>query len=245
MEWGTKLVALAALAGIWFGSAGLGASAQNEDEILASKRRAMVIDQLESRDIRDKSVLAAMGRVPRHLFIPPALRDQAYEDYPLPIGEGQTISQPYIVALMTQCLELKGGETILEVGTGSGYQAAVLSLLAARVYSVEINPALAESASGLLKSLGYSNVEVRSGDGFFGWPDKGPFDGIIVTCAARRVPRPLFDQLKEGGRLVIPVGETNQGQRLLRVRKVKGKPREEEVTLVRFVPMLGEDKKKK
>jgi len=220
-------------------------SGQAEYESFALARRAMVADQLETRDIRDKRVLTAMGRVPRHLFVDLESRGQAYEDYPLPIGEGQTISQPYIVALMTQCLELKGGETVLEIGTGSGYQAAVLSLLAARVYSIEINAKLADEAAGLLKKIGYANVEVRSGDGFFGWPDQSPFDGIIVTCAARRVPQPLLDQLREGGRLVIPVGETNAIQRLLRLRKVKGQIREEEITLVRFVPMLGEDKKKK
>jgi len=205
----------------------------------------MVKDQLRSRDIRDKRVLEAMGRVPRHLFVGPEFRRQAYEDYPLPIEEGQTISQPYIVALMTQCLELQGGETVLEVGTGSGYQAAVLALLADRVFTIEINARLAESAARLLKDLGAAKVEVRSGDGFFGWPERGPFDGIIVTCAARRVPQPLLDQLQEGGRLVIPVGETNDIQRLLRLRKVKGQVRQEEITLVRFVPMLGEDKKKK
>jgi len=220
-------------------------SAQNEDEAYARARQAMVRDQLQSRDIRDKRVLEAMGRVPRHLFVGPEFRRQAYEDYPLPIEEGQTISQPYIVALMTQCLELKGGETVLEVGTGSGYQAAVLALLADRVFTIEISARLAESAARLLKDWGAAKVEVRSGDGFFGWPERGPFDGIIVTCAARRVPQPLLDQLKEGGRLVIPVGETNDIQRLLRLRKVKGQVRQEEITLVRFVPMLGEDKKKK
>jgi protein-L-isoaspartate(D-aspartate) O-methyltransferase len=141
-------------------------------------------------------------------------------------------------------LELKGKENILEVGTGSGYQAAVLSLLAARVYSIEINATLAESARNLLHNLGYANVDVRAGDGFFGWPEKAPFDGIIVTCAARRVPGPLFEQLKEGGRMVIPVGETSEGQRLIRVRKLKGKASEEEISLVMFVPMLGQDKKK-
>lgn len=204
----------------------------------------MVAEQLESRDIRDKRVLKAMRQVPRHLFVPLSFRDRAYADYPLPIGEDQTISQPYIVALMTQCLELKGKENILEVGTGSGYQAAVLSLLASHVYSIEINAALAESARNLLHNLGYANVDIRTGDGFFGWPEKAPFDGIIVTCAARRVPGPLFEQLKEGGRMVIPVGETGEGQRLIRVRKLKGKAHEEEISLVMFVPMLGQDKKK-
>jgi protein-L-isoaspartate(D-aspartate) O-methyltransferase len=220
------------------------ASSQKDEDAFARRRRAMVVEQLEARDIKDKRVLEAMGRVPRHLFVPLSLRDQAYADHPLPIGEDQTISQPYIVALMSQCLELRGAEKVLEVGTGSGYQAAVLSLLASRVFSVEINASLAESARSLLRDLGCANVDVRTGDGFFGWPEEAPFDGIIVTCAARRVPGPLFDQLKEGGRLVIPVGETGEGQRLLRVRKLKGKAYEEEISLVMFVPMLGQDKKK-
>lgn len=217
---------------------------QAEEDLFARRRRAMVADQLASRDIRDKRVLEAMGTVPRHLFVEPGSRNHAYEDYPLPIAQGQTISQPYIVALMTQCLELRGKEKILEVGTGSGYQAAVLSELVSRVFSVEYHPPLAETAAALLKKLGYSNVEVRAGDGFFGWPEEAPFDGIIVTCAARRVPAALLDQLAEGGRLVIPVGETDDVQRLLRVRKRGGKAVEEEITLVRFVPMLGADRKK-
>jgi len=245
MRRGAKAIALIFLIGACPLGAQLLHAGQAGEDVSALARRAMVRDQLESRDIQDKRVLTAMGRVPRHLFVPPDSRADAYGDYPLPIGEGQTISQPYIVALMTQCLELKGEETVLEVGTGSGYQAAVLSLLAARVFTVEINARLADDARSLLKKLGYANVEVRSGDGFFGWPDQGPFDGIIVTCAARRTPQPLLDQLKEGGRLVIPVGETDAIQRLLRLRKVGGKIREEEITLVRFVPMLGEDKKKK
>jgi len=227
-----------------FRSGGEGAETpRSGDEVFARKRRAMVAEQLESRDIRDKWVLEVMGRVPRHLFVPPASRDLAYEDYPLPIAEGQTISQPYIVALMTQALELRGGETVLEIGTGSGYQAAVLSYLAAKVYTIEYFQPLAEAAAGLLKSLGCANIEVRAGDGFFGWPEAAPFDGIIVTCAARRVPDPLFEQLKEGGRLVIPLGGRSDVQRLVRVRKIGGKPVEEEITLVRFVPMLGADKK--
>jgi len=224
--------------------AGRSLSAQSSDDAFASRRRAMVVEQLESRDIRDKRVLKAMRQVPRHLFVPLSLRDRAYADHPLPIGEDQTISQPYIVALMTQGLELKGQENILEIGTGSGYQAAVLSLLASHVYSIEINATLAEGARPLLHNLGYANVDVRTGDGFFGWPEKAPFDGIIVTCAARRVPGPLFEQLKEGGRMVIPVGETGEGQRLIRVRKLKGKAYEEEISLVMFVPMVGQDKKK-
>ncbi|MBN1940492.1 MAG: protein-L-isoaspartate(D-aspartate) O-methyltransferase [Candidatus Aminicenantes bacterium] len=220
------------------------AEVQTEEDAFARRRRAMISDQLASRDIKDKKVLEVMGTVPRHLFVDPGSRNLAYEDYPLPIAEGQTISQPYIVALMTQCLELRGKEKVLEIGTGSGYQAAVLSSLVSSVFSVEYHPALAAASAALLKKLGYVNVQVRAGDGFFGWPEEAPFDGIIVTCAARRVPESLLAQLAEGGRLVIPVGETDDVQRLVRVRKVEGKPVEEEITLVRFVPMLGADRKK-
>jgi protein-L-isoaspartate(D-aspartate) O-methyltransferase len=219
-------------------------SAQNE-EWFAKKRHAMVEEQLKARDITDRRVLEVMGEVPRHLFMDPALRREAYEDYPLPIDEGQTISQPYIVALMTQCLELKGKERVLEVGTGSGYQAAVLCHLAERVFSIEINENLAKKAAETLRGLGYTSVVVKSGDGFFGWQSEAPFDGIIVTCAASRVPEPLFDQLKEGGRLVIPVGETNETQVLTLVRKIKGQPKAEAISFVRFVPMTGENLKKK
>ncbi len=185
-----------------------------------------------------------MGDVPRHLFVDPGSRNLAYEDYPLPIAEGQTISQPYIVALMTQALELRGGEKVLEIGTGSGYQAAVLSRLVSRVYSIEYLSPLAKVPGDLLQKLGYANVEVRAGDGFFGWPEEAPFDGIVVTAAPRRVPQALIDQLKEGGRLVIPVGESGEVQRLVRIRKIKGRPVEEELTLVRFVPLLGGDGKR-
>jgi protein-L-isoaspartate(D-aspartate) O-methyltransferase len=235
------------IAGLFFCSGrpdGDPAENQTEEDVFARRRRTMVSEQLAARDIRDKKVLEVMGNVPRHLFVDPGSRNLAYEDYPLPIADGQTISQPYIVALMTQALELKGKEKVLEIGTGSGYQAAVLSALASRVFSIEYHPALAATAAALLKKLGCANVEVRSGDGFFGWPEEAPFDGIIVTCAARRVPEALVSQLAEGGRLLIPVGETGDAQRLLRVRKVKGKPVEEEITLVRFVPMLGADRKK-
>jgi len=208
-------------------------------------RRDMVETQLRARDISDKRVLEAMGTVPRHLFVPPNLREQAYEDYPLPIAEGQTISQPYIVALMTQCLELKGKERVLEIGTGSGYQAAILSRLVARVFSIEINDVLAAQATDLLRSLGYANVEVRKGDGFFGWPEHAPFDAVIVTAAPGRLPEPLFEQLAEGGRLVIPLGESDAAQVLTRFRKVKGNKVVEEILDVRFVPMIGESLRKK
>jgi len=186
-----------------------------------------------------------MSKVPRHLFVDPASRLEAYEDYPLAIGNGQTISQPYIVALMTQCLELRGGEKVLEVGTGSGYQAAVLASLCRRVFSIEIDKDLARRAEGTLRNLGCASVEVRSGDGFFGWPEEAPFDGIIVTAAARRVPEPLFEQLKEGGRMIVPIGEADGDQTLTLVRKIRGKPKIRQVIPVVFVPMTGEILKKK
>ena len=178
-----------------------------ESDSYVRERQQMVAEQLAGRDISDRRVLAAMGRVPRHLFVRPQLRAQAYEDYPLPIEEGQTISQPYIVALMTQCLGLEGGEKILEIGTGSGYQAAVLAELKARVFSIDINPRLAEVAAQTLQGLGYRDIRIKSGDGFFGWPEEAPFDGVIVTCASPRIPLPLFEQLREGGRLIIPLGD--------------------------------------
>jgi protein-L-isoaspartate(D-aspartate) O-methyltransferase len=220
-------------------------TAQNEEVFYAKKRREMVEQQLRARDITDRRVLEVMGQIPRHLFIPPSLRGEAYEDFPLPIEEGQTISQPYIVALMTQCLELKGNERVLEVGTGSGYQAAVLSQLAALVYSIEISEPLAKKAADTLRGLGYNRVEVKCGDGYFGWPERAPFDAVIVTCAASRIPDPLFQQLREGGRLIIPIGQEGDVQTLTLVRKIKDKLQIEHLSLVRFVPMTGEDKKKK
>jgi protein-L-isoaspartate(D-aspartate) O-methyltransferase len=233
---GLALVLTAAVtpAGLW---------AQNEDAAYARKRQEMVELQLRSRDITDRNLLRVMSEVPRHLFVDSRLRAEAYEDYPLPIEEGQTISQPYIVALMTQCLELKGGENVLEVGTGSGYQAAVLERMGARVYSIEIHDALAKKAAALLKRLGYGRAEVRSGDGYFGWPEAAPFDAIIITCAPDRIPDPLFNQLREGGRLIVPVGEAGGTQTLTLVRKIQGKPKSEQVSLVRFVPMTGAVKK--
>jgi len=205
----------------------------------------MVAEQLARRDITDRRVLEAMGTVPRHLFVPPAYRDQAYEDYPLPIGEGQTISQPYIVALMTQSLGLAGSEKVLEIGTGSGYQAAVLAELKARVFTIEINEQLAERAARTLRELNRQDIRVRSGDGFFGWPEEAPFDAIIVTCASPRIPPPLFDQLKEGGRLIIPLGDIQPFQVLTLATKKGGKLRTREISGVRFVPMTGETQKKR
>jgi protein-L-isoaspartate(D-aspartate) O-methyltransferase len=211
-----------------------------DDEALFAKlRKEMVADQLAARDIGDKRVLDVMGRVPRHLFVPPGVRDQAYRDYPLPIEEGQTISQPYIVALMTQTAALRGGERVLEVGTGSGYQAAVLAGLADRVYSVEISRPLALQAARRLREQGFLNVEVRWGDGYLGWEEKAPFDAVLVTCAARHLPPALFQQLKEGGRIVIPLEKAGSGQMLTLVEKREGKPRITPLIDVRFVPMTG------
>ncbi len=218
---------------------------QDEEALFTKKRQLMVEEQLRARDITDRRVLEAMERVPRHLFIDPRFRSEAYEDYPLPIEEGQTISQPYIVALMTQCLELKGQEKVLEIGTGSGYQAAVLAELAGKVYTIEIQEALAKKAAQTLRRLKYDRVEVKSGDGFFGWKEQAPFDAIIVTCAAWRVPPPLVEQLKEGGRLIAPLGDTTEVQVLTLVTKVKGQVKTRAISGVRFVPMTGEDKKRK
>lgn len=221
-----------------------GLSYPQEDDPYVRKREVMVRRQLEARDITDRNVLDAMGKVPRHLFVSPDLRSQAYTDYPLPIDEGQTISQPYIVALMTQHLKLREGEKVLEVGTGSGYQAAVLSHLTDQVYSVEIRENLAKKAEETLKSLKYNQVHVKWGDGYFGWEEHASFDAIIVTCAANHIPPPLLKQLKEGGRLVIPLGNPLFFQTLTLITKKKGKPHVRYILDVRFVPMVGEIEKK-
>jgi len=215
------------------------------DDAYSMKRKRMVTGQLRSRGIRDKRVLEAMAGIPRHEFVPEHLRSQAYEDYPLPIGEGQTISQPYIVALMTQHLELEADDKVLEIGTGSGYQAAVLARIAARVFSIEINPRLADSAARTLKDLGIDNVSVKCGDGFFGYPDEAPFDAIIVTCAVGMIPSPLFEQLSEGGRLILPLGEPAYFQTLTLIVKEHGKQVVKRSIDVRFVPMTGEAEKRK
>jgi len=220
-------------------------SLSQQGDVYAGKRRQMVSRQLASRDISDRRVLDVMGKVPRHLFVAPDYRGQAYEDYPLPIDEGQTISQPYIVALMTQCLDLRGGEKVLEIGTGSGYQAAVLAGMGCRVFSVEIREVLAAQAARTLRELGLDGVEIKQADGYFGWPEDAPFDAIIVTCAANHVPPPLLEQLKEGGRLAIPLGSTLYFQTLTLITKVEGKPRVKQISGVRFVPMIGEAEKSK
>ena len=209
---------------------------QTDAELL---RQEMVERQLRKRGIRDERVLAAMLGVPRHEFVPPALAAEAYTDRPLPIGHEQTISQPFMVAAMTAALDLSGGERVLEIGAGSGYQAAVLSLLAREVHTVEMHEDLATSTAERLRRLGYDNVHVHIGDGTLGWPDAAPFEAIVVTAAAPSIPPPLAAQLAEGGRLVIPVG-TPQEQRLLRVDKHSGELTKRELYHCRFVPLIGQ-----
>ncbi len=210
----------------------------------APQRSQMVSRDLKGRDIRNPAVLAAMEKVPRHLFVDERLRSQAYADNPLPIAEGQTISQPYIVALMTQYLELKKTDRVLEIGTGSGYQAAVLAEVAGHVYTIELHEQLAREAEKVLGKLGYSNVSFRCGDGFFGWQDEAPFDAIMLTCAPGRLPRPLIEQLAEGGRIIAPVGGKLQVQYLLLGTKKKGQLSVKTLDPVRFVPMRGQAEKK-
>jgi protein-L-isoaspartate(D-aspartate) O-methyltransferase len=204
----------------------------------------MVERDLKGRDIKDPKVLEIMGRVPRQLFVDPSLKSQAYADHPLPIGEGQTISQPYIVALMTQILQIKPGERVLEIGTGSGYQAAVLAELTDQVYTIEIRESLAKQAAQCLKQLGYDKVRVKYGDGYLGWEEFAPFDAIIVTAAAEHIPPPLIKQLKEGGRLVIPVGSTTYFQTLTLLTKKNGKTEIQHLLGVAFVPLTGGAQKK-
>jgi protein-L-isoaspartate(D-aspartate) O-methyltransferase len=209
------------------------AAAQDYDVL----RERMVRDQIEARDVRDAGVLKSMRAAPRHLFVPANMQEAAYEDHPLPIGYGQTISQPYIVGVMSELLEVKREHKVLEIGTGSGYQAAVLSPLAGRVYSIEIVAELAAQADGLLKKLGYTNVSVRKGDGYKGWPEEAPFDRIILTAAPPEIPDALIAQLKPGGRLVAPVGKWDQDLVVLQ-KDEKGRLRQRAVIAVRFVPMV-------
>jgi protein-L-isoaspartate(D-aspartate) O-methyltransferase len=200
----------------------------------------MVERQIRARGVSDTNLITAMLRVERHRFVPPSYRNEAYADYPLPVGEGQTISQPYIVAFMTQALELERHDKVLEIGTGSGYQAAILAELCDSVFTIEIFPALGLSAENLLKELGYSNVFVRIGDGYQGWEEHAPFDAVIVTCAPSHIPAKLQEQLAEGGRMIIPVGD-NYTQELILLEKKKGKLVQKKVLPVRFVPMLDND----
>ena len=204
------------------------------------QRDQMVRSQLVSRGIKDERVLEAMRKVPRHLFVPKKLRESAYHDEPLSIGEGQTISQPYMVALMTECLDLKGGEKVLEIGTGSGYQTAILAELAEHLYTIERVPILLEKAQHLLTNLGYTTIKFKGSDGTYGWLEESPFDGIIVTAAAPDISRVLLEQLKDkGGILVIPVG-SRYSQSLYKITKKGDKIEKEERTLCVFVPLIGE-----
>lgn len=236
----TKIVGLILFLGISVSLASF-----DEEPAYSRLREKMVREQLMSRDITDERVLEAMSKVPRHLFVSPSYHRQAYGDYPLPIDEGQTISQPYIVALMTQHLKVEEDDKVLEIGTGSGYQAAVLAHLTNQVYSVEIREKLAEKASATLAKLGYDQVKVKWGDGYYGWEEHAPYDAIIVTCAANHIPPPLLKQLKQGGRLIIPLGSTLYFQTLTLITKTDGKPQVEHISGVRFVPMTGEAQKRK
>jgi protein-L-isoaspartate(D-aspartate) O-methyltransferase len=238
MRMGYKYCVLVLLPVLMFPSNRIG-----RDDDYERQRAEMVRVQLRERDISSPGVLEAMGRVPRHLFVGIKYRGQAYRDYPLPISEGQTISQPYIAALMTQHLDVQPGEKVLEIGTGSGYQAAVLTHFTDRVYSIEIRKGLAEKAAGTLKELGY-DVQCKWGDGYNGWEEQAPFDKIIVTCAANHVPPPLMNQLKEGGLLIIPLGSTLLYQTLTLITKTGEGPRIKHILGVRFVPMTGEAQKK-
>jgi protein-L-isoaspartate(D-aspartate) O-methyltransferase len=206
-------------------------------------REKMVENQIKGRGVKDSRVLSAMRKVERHRFVPEEYLNSAYSDQPLPIGEGQTISQPYIVALMTELLELKGDEKVLEIGTGSGYQAAILAELAKEVYTIEIVESLASTAKKRLSELGYQNIKVRAGDGYLGWPEAALFDAIIVTAAPDHIPKPLIEQLKEGGRMVVPVG--THTQELKKIVKRSGKVVTTDIVPVIFVPMTGEGVKQK
>ena len=210
-----------------------------DEDAFARQRKQMVEEQISRRGIIDKGILEAMEAVPRHLFIPEENRAYSYYDQPVPIGFGQTISQPYIVAFMTELLNAGKEDVVLEVGTGSGYQAAILSKLVKQVYTIEIIEDLGKEASNRLKAMGYNNVEVKIGDGYKGWPEHAPFDAIIVTAAAEHIPQPLIDQLKPGGRLVIPVGGVYEVQDLMLITKdASSKVVKESIIPVRFVPLI-------
>lgn len=226
---------------LWLITGLANAADPDDDDGFAEVRKSMVETQLagSGRDIGSEQVIKAMGEVPRHEFVPEDMRHLAYTDRPLPIGHEQTISQPYIVAFMTEKLDPRPTDRVLEIGTGSGYQAAVLSGLVKEVYSIEIVEPLARRAEAVLKRLGYDNVHTRTGDGYKGWREKAPFDAVIVTCAPDHIPQPLVDQLKEGGRMIIPVGPAND-QKLYLLEKKGGKVERRAVLPVRFVPMTGD-----
>lgn len=215
-----------------------------DPDVYSAQRLQMVKEQIERRGIRDTLVLKAMRKVPRHLFVPQYLQDHAYIDSPLPIGDGQTISQPYIVAFMTEALKLSGKEKVLEIGTGSGYQAAVLAEIVTKVYTIEIIPPLGKKAGELFKKLNYENINVEIGDGYRGMPEQAPFDAIMVTAAPEHIPQSLIEQLKPGGRMIIPVGDIYQ-ELMLITKKSGGSITKKSVLPVRFVPMTGKALDKK
>lgn len=227
---------VACMAGVFLLLAAVRPAVGGDD--MEQQRLEMVEQQILARGIKDMRVLAAMRKVPRHLFVPNRYRSQAYEDHPLPIGLGQTISQPYIVAFMAAAVDLQPDETVLEIGTGSGYAAAVLAELGQDVYTIEILAPLAEKARLLLAELGYDRVHVKSGDGYLGWPEKAPFNAIVVSCAPENVPETLVEQLADGGRIIIPVGEAGGVQKLVRGVKRGDLLEIREVMPVRFVPMV-------
>ena len=232
------MLLLLALAGGWpWGCKG--GNAADRDSHWANLRDEMVATQIAARGVRNKAVLDALRSVPRHLFVPADVRAEAYADHPLPIGEGQTISQPYIVGLMTELMDVKAGDRVLEIGTGSGYQAAVLAAMGCQVYTIEIRDRLAQEAAKRLDELGYKHVHVRTGDGYAGWSEGAPFAGIVVTAAPEHIPQPLKDQLAVGGHLVIPVGSFYQQLKVITRRGPDDFP-ERDVIPVRFVPMTGE-----
>jgi protein-L-isoaspartate(D-aspartate) O-methyltransferase len=209
-----------------------------------ARRLQMVEQDIERRGVKDALVLKAMRKVQRHLFVEESLWPKAYNDHPLPIGEGQTISQPYVVALMTEALALRGYERVLEVGTGSGYQAAILAEIVKEVFTIEIRPEIYTKVRERLQKLGYQNIRTKQGDGYLGWPEYAPFDAIIVTASPNHIPPPLLTQMKEGGRLIIPLGRTTFYQNLTLVTKRRGNVEVKELGSVAFVPLVGEGQKK-
>jgi protein-L-isoaspartate(D-aspartate) O-methyltransferase len=215
------------------------APGEDPETIFREARRTMIERDIARRGIKDQRLLQVLATLPRHLFVPEEMRSSAYHDRPLPIGAGQTISQPYIVAFMTELLELKGGERVLEIGTGSGYQAAVLAGLVEEVFSVEIRAELSARAERTLKQLGIQNVKLRVGNGFHGWAEEAPFDAIMITAAAPKIPPPLWNQLREGGVLIMPLGKQGHTQQLIRARKIGGRQVIEEHSAVIFVPLTG------
>ena len=242
VKWQVPISALVFLLMTNFLFAMTGFNATDEYKV---KRLKMVETDIRGRGIKDKRVLDAMTRIERHLFVGVGFKSSAYNDHPLPIGENQTISQPYVVALMTEALKLKPTDRVLEIGTGSGYQAAVLAEIVSEVYTIEIRKGLAEKSEKLLKKLGYKNIKVKYADGYNGWQEHAPFDAIIVTASANHVPPPLIKQLKEGGRLIIPLGSTVYFQMLTLATKTKGELELEQKGSVAFVPMTGEAMKRK